>query len=854
MLQAKTDFRVRMMFLTSFLVFAVSMMLSAEPIRLVVNEGDTLINPAASIPTSAPAHLVNPAVPVSRFTVPVVGTKSTSPARSRFSSQPMPAAQSTRATLSEAPVPNSGAVLRVTTPLKSTTPKPAVKSENPLKIFRIHDGQKPTATAPLKSAVKTTTSPPTKPTLSSSTPASRFSAGETATEKPTPVVQPAPAIKPVPADKPAVVDNPAVVPTNPSRFSTPTLKPNKTTTAMPVLTTKKSPPKIKVVPLEAKAKAGETIKPVSKVPAVVPANSAKAESNTPKIARTSPPAKVVIKPEEVKFMLNQLQIGKATLVEIQSRWGKSEHVNQLSNKTVHSYKLPNFQRVEFGIQSGKLDSIFAVLEKPIYPDEIGKFLKLENARPADVRDESGLILGKVFPEQGIVLSYAASSKSNMVESIILSKPSAEGYMIRALATPNSKMQQKIEDLNQILAMEQYHAAAWSELSDILLRTGQYTKALDAAQKASSGIGSLPEYRLQVALLAAEVGSYDRAVGTTRRIVEDETLPTLVRAKASLLLGDLLHGGPAEVADKAMEFHLEAVRLAGENLQSSETKTRRAAKQVMVDAHLALAVDIATGDWEQKEITVPKWLSRAKVFADDMIAQEGASSELRMRVLQKSLVAYSYYDQSYDPGETVDSILSLGRELISRTDDSLYQSTLQWEMGQSLAQAVFIEQSRDENDSALRIARDASVLLEAQAEDREMTVADILLAGNLHQRIGSIYAVAKNDHLEAVRWYEKSLPWLTHKKVELINSGQRGELLVSFGVSYWESGNKDKAVELTEQGAAIMKKASEESNFPTKNLLVPYANLATMHKHLGNGAESTKFTQLAQKIQSNSSTR
>ncbi|MGY8767069.1 MAG: hypothetical protein ACKVH8_01395 [Pirellulales bacterium] len=812
MLQAKTDFRVRMMFLASCIVFVLAMMLSAEPIRLVLNEEDTLINPAASIPISAPAHLVNPAVPVSRFAVPVVATESTTDS----AGQPTPAVQSIPATLSEAPVPNSGSVLRITTPLKSAPAKPAANSDSPLKIFRIHDGQNTNSIAPLKPAVKATA---------------------------------------LPQAKPLVVDNPAVVPTNPSKFSTPTLKPSKTATSMPVLTVKRNIPEIQVVPQDAKPKvSSETEKPANSTPTVVVAEKLKSKSTPEKITQPLPAPQVVVKPESVPLAFSSLQVGKTTLAEIQSSWGKSEFVNQLKNKTVYSYKLPDFQRVELGFLTGKLDSVFAVLEKPIYSDEVRQILKLENSRPADVRDESGQRLGKVFPEQGVVLSYAANSKADMVESIILSQPSAEGYLIRALETPDSHMQQKIEDLNQVVAMEEYHAAAWSELAEILLRTGQFTKALDAAQKASSGIETLPEYRLQVALLSAELGSYERAVGTTRRIVEDDTLSTLVRAKASLQLGDLLHGGPVEGADQAMGFHLEAVRLAGENLQSPVTDTRRDAKQIMIDAHLALAVDIAIGDWEQKDVTVPKWLSRAEVFAEDMIAQEDASSELQMKVLQKSLIAYSYFDKSYNPGETVDRILSLGRELVSDTDDSLYQSTLQWEMGQSLTQAVFIEQAREENDSALRIAREASVLLEAQADDREMAIADILIVGNLHQRVGSIYAVTKNDHLEAVRWYEKSIPWLTHKKVESINVGQRGELLVSFGVSYWESGNKDKAIELTEQGAGMMKNASEASNFPTKNLLVPYANLATMHKLLGNSKESSKFTQLAQKLQQGSTTR
>ena len=63
------------------------------------------------------------------------------------------------------------------------------------------------------------------------------------------------------------------------------------------------------------------------------------------------------------------------------------------------------------------------------------------------------------------------------------------------------------------------------------------------------------------------------------------------------------------------------------------------------------------------------------------------------------------------------------------------------------------------------------------------------------------------------------------------------------VSYWQQGEKEQALELTEMGADLIEKAVAGGVMNQEVLAVPYGNLATMHKMLGNTSEAAKYAEL-----------
>ena len=70
--------------------------------------------------------------------------------------------------------------------------------------------------------------------------------------------------------------------------------------------------------------------------------------------------------------------------------------------------------------------------------------------------------------------------------------------------------------------------------------------------------------------------------------------------------------------------------------------------------------------------------------------------------------------------------------------------------------------------------------------------------------------------------------------------------MTMGVSYWETGQREKAVELTEHGVTLMEQAIEQGSMAKSALNVPYSNLASMHRQLGQTEKAAHFQQLAGK--------
>jgi tetratricopeptide (TPR) repeat protein len=80
-------------------------------------------------------------------------------------------------------------------------------------------------------------------------------------------------------------------------------------------------------------------------------------------------------------------------------------------------------------------------------------------------------------------------------------------------------------------------------------------------------------------------------------------------------------------------------------------------------------------------------------------------------------------------------------------------------------------------------------------------------------------------------------------------GRQGETFVSMAVSYWEVGQTDEALRLTQQGLKLVEQAVEEEILERSALAIPYNNLADMHRQLGDEDKATSYAEMAAQIQS-----
>lgn len=576
-------------------------------------------------------------------------------------------------------------------------------------------------------------------------------------------------------------------------------------------------------------------------------------SSNAEVNKTLPPVvpmnNAPVEVEAAPFSVWQIMPGKTPLAQIESHWGEPAQKRRIDqDKFVRVYQQQgDFAKVEIAVEKEQIVSVFLVPTKPMTLDDVEQKFQLTKVEPSTVRDSAGRHLGRIYPERGILIPQAAEGAPLEVDRIIVQVPSAESFMIRAGNRLPLEFRDRLNDYQLAIAQDPYSAEAWYQTSLILHRLGRDEEAFEAARKATSGVGSSPEHRLHRTFLNVVQGNLASGIQNTKQIAEDITVADHVRAKAHCQWGDLLQMAGPQKNREAVQHHVKAIEIASPLVNDSNKDVRRSAKQVLVDAHMALAIDIATGDWEKKEQTVSQWLLRSKVYIDDMVTNEEATGELRMTWLTKSLMAHSFYNAPFDPGDSIDQIVGQYRELLGKTDDPFFHRALEWETGQALSQAVFIEHSRDKHDSALKLADQARAFLRGGMTGREVGIADHLLLGNLYFRAGAICAVQKQDHQAAVTWYELAMDHLTDQSLQNIMLDRRGESLVSMGVSFWATGSREQGLALTEQGKSLIESATAQNAALQKKLIVPLDNLAEMHRELGNAQKSAQYTASAQKI-------
>jgi len=247
--------------------------------------------------------------------------------------------------------------------------------------------------------------------------------------------------------------------------------------------------------------------------------------------------------------------------------------------------------------------------------------------------------------------------------------------------------------------------------------------------------------------------------------------------------------------------------------------------------------------------VPKWLSRASALVDEYVERDEGDPALRLKVYRQMLATAADLRADGNPDSLVQKMMDAGRKQIALAEDPHNQGRLEWLLGSGLAEAVRLQRLRGEQDAAMRLADDALVLFQQSAKRRQSTPEQRHIVGRLYFHVGSLHAVHRKDHDEAVSWYRKAEPLLDDEipPANLADAGTHGEMFVSMGVSYWQTGQRTTAIDLTEMGTDILQRAVVEGVLDPSALAIPYSNLATMHQKTGNDEDARAFAELASSI-------
>ena len=281
----------------------------------------------------------------------------------------------------------------------------------------------------------------------------------------------------------------------------------------------------------------------------------------------------------------------------------------------------------------------------------------------------------------------------------------------------------------------------------------------------------------------------------------------------------------------------------------DIRERRAAKQLLIEAHVAIAEEVARQPFNEKVESLAQWLGRASGLAEDYIAKDGGSLELRLFIAQHALNALASFKPTRDPAPWVAEAEEAAKTLLAQSNDELWQQHIKWELGLAYLHALRIEHTRRETDAALKYSQLAIDNFAIGASSRQAVHSSEQVVGQLYFQTGAVYAVHKLDHAKAVQWYDKAAPLLTSKRPasELYAPRREGEMLVSMGVSYWQTDDKTRALDLTQTGVALVEAAVQGGVLAKDTLAVPYGNLASMYQQMGENTNAAKYTDLAKSV-------
>jgi tetratricopeptide (TPR) repeat protein len=541
--------------------------------------------------------------------------------------------------------------------------------------------------------------------------------------------------------------------------------------------------------------------------------------------------------------------GVSTKENVEKLWGSPKKTAQQNGSLVQLYSVQPFNRVEVNYTGIRVASVVIRFAHAFPADGVAKQLDLATVRPVLVSNDLGEILGLSYPERGVLFSFEASKEpgkpSMKVAQLVLEPISAEPFILRAETMLESRCDLSRRDLEQALSLDPGNARAHWLYARTLVIMEQNEKAVTSATEAVRLDTDNPHYRVTLAQVLAQAGRLPEAIAEAQKAVEISAKRPHVKARALCLVGDLWASGPKPDYKKAFAFHSQSLQLSDSLTSDPHPAIRVAAKEVLIDSHLGAAHDIAWGDWKEKNKAVARWIERAVVVANDLVTKEGNSPETVFRAQVRAMAAEVGLRGGVDPEPMADAIVKSGDELIAAASDPLHKAQLQWELGMALYDAAQICQMRSDQQNALKHAQQAAEYL-AKANETKQSPSSAFLLGRVYFRLGTIYALGNHDHGSAVGWFDKALPLLERPSARELagDLGRHGEAFVSMGVSYWEAGQREKAVALTEKGIRMMEQAVEQHTFNRALLAVPYNNLAAMHKSLGSPERAKQYQEMA----------
>jgi len=511
------------------------------------------------------------------------------------------------------------------------------------------------------------------------------------------------------------------------------------------------------------------------------------------------------------------------------------------------------ERVEATLDGDTVDSLRLKLADPLSVDQLSGMFQIGDLASVSVLDESGVSIGEVFPEVGLIFSLKPGTRSAL--AVMIEPLDPEAFVLRAEGELQTDTAVALADLKFAVTLDPQHLRARRMLLVLLCEQGKWEAALELADATEAIDPDDVWTRLKGASIVAALGRFDDA---RERLAAVKTLPRLEgvgSAQVERMLGRI-----AIECDRpdprAAVRHFEAAIRAATPLKTARSESvRDAARDVLLDTHLGMAVAIAKGEWQRKGEVVAKWLAAATKIVES-VDDDAPERPLMEIQLCRGALAAATACETVDPLPWVKRLLVTRDGMSAGLSDPWRRRQVDWETGRGLADALTSAQRRGEGSDALDNATLTVAYLERGAEWRDLTDAERGTIGDLLFRIGVLHSLQHGDHATAVTWFDKVRPYWKGNDTHGAEGdvGRLGESYVSMAVSYWQVDRREDALDLCRRGIDCMVSAVDAKQLDEPALALAYDNLSKMYAELGEDERSRTYAEMASRAEASGQRR
>ena len=540
--------------------------------------------------------------------------------------------------------------------------------------------------------------------------------------------------------------------------------------------------------------------------------------------------------------------GKTTREEIEASWGPGEAFIREDDVKGLYWTVEPFERIEVTLDDGVVDSIRIKLAEPVALKQLAAQMEIADLRTVSILDENGVSIGEVFPERGVVISVKPGTQTAM--AVLLEPLDPEPFVLRAEGEIDHTSAYAVADLQYAIEIDPRHVRAHRLLLALLSEQGRWQQALAIAEAAEK-LDSVDIWtQLKHADVLLALGRADEARTKVEAVRGLESVPPLVTAQTARMLGRVeLAAEPADYQKSVAHFE-EAIRKATPLSTHQSKAIQKAAREVLLDAHLGTALAIARGTWQQKGRVIPKWIARSEGLVGDVDADSPDRTRLELDLCRGALAVAASSAEGVESLPWVKRLLETREKLDDQIQDPWRRRQVDWEVGLGLADAIDASLKRGDASDMLENATLTAAYLERGAEQRELTDADRRKVGDLLFRIGILHSLQQGAHATAVTWFDKVVPlWDDNSTFKTQGDvGRLGESFVSMAISYWQVERRDDALALSRKGVDLMVEAVDLAQLEERSLAVPYGNLSTMYAEQGNDEQSKTYAEMASRAE------